>query len=370
MWLKTLRLKALRFSSWSITNALKGFIRGSPLSIMGRRGRRVIHNYSHNSPLPRRSVKLARDRLKSHDHTAVTRLLPSRPIERRMPLLHQPLPDVPAYVNAFSAAPLPVLRHTVRAMAALRASGQSIGARHLAGIVLADPLMALRLLSHLECHRAQSQNHDITTIERAVMMLGVEPFFTLFDDLPTVEDALAEHPRALVGVLKVIGRARKVADYARDFAVLRRDLDVQEITVAALLHETTEIVWWIHAPTLSLEIQRRQLDQPGLRSTDAQRAVFGTTAVELQLALIRAWRLPQLLVALLDDREQDNPRVRTIRLAADFSRHLARGWDNPALPDDLGALEALLHMGRDALLARLGAPEEARLRLQSPASAS
>ena len=75
-------------------------------------------------------------------------------------------------------------------------------------------------------------------------------------------------------------------------------------------------------------------------------------------------------MALLDDREQDNPRVRTIRLAADFSRHLARGWDNPALPDDLGALEALLHMGRDALLARLGAPEEARLRLQSPASAS
>lgn len=287
-----------------------------------------------------------------------------------MPLLPSPLPSSAAYIDAFSRAGLPVLRHTARAFEELRGAEHPPGAREIAAVVLADPLMTLRLLTHLESNRRASQNHDITTIERAVMMLGVEPFFALFDDLPTVEDALAEHPRALVGVLKVIGRARKVADYARDFAVLRRDLDVQEITVAALLHETTEIVWWIHAPTLSLEIQRRQLDQPGLRSTDAQRAVFGTTAAELQLALIRAWRLPQLLVALLDDREQDNPRVRTIRLAADFSRHLARGWDNPALPDDLGALEALLHMGRDALLARLGAPEEARLRLQSPASAS
>lgn len=283
-----------------------------------------------------------------------------------MPLLHSPLTSVSAYVDAFSATPLPVLRHTVRALETLRDSGESINARKLSGIVLTDPLMTLRLLSYLERHRRASQNHDITTIERAVMMMGVEPFFKAFDELPTVEDALAAHPRALVGVLRVIGRARRAAEYARDFAVLRRDLDVQEITVAALLHDTTEIVTWIHAPTMSLEVLRRQQAQPGLRSAEAQRAVFGVTAAELQLALVRAWHMPQLLVALLDDREQQNPRVRTIRLAADFTRHLAHGWDDPALPDDLAALEDLLHLGRETLLTRLGAPEEALERLLAP----
>ncbi|MHB8787976.1 MAG: HDOD domain-containing protein [Thauera sp.] len=279
-----------------------------------------------------------------------------------MPLLEHPLPSVQAYVEAFSNADLPVLRHTVRAFAALRESGENVGARHLTGIVLADPLMTMRLLTHLERHRRQSQNHDITTIERAVMMMGVEPFFAAFSDLPTVEDALGAQPRALIGVLKVIARARRAADYARDFAVIRRDLDVQEIVVATLLHEATEIMCWIHAPMLTLQISENQQQHRGLRSAAAQRAVFGVSAAELQLALIRAWHLPELLVSLLDDRQQDNPRVRTIQLAADFARHLGNGWGDAALPDDIAALEALLHLAREPLLHRLGVPEEMRAR--------
>ena len=286
-----------------------------------------------------------------------------------MSLLQTPLPSVQAYVQAFSDAPLPVLRHTVRAFATLRESGENVGARHLAGIVISDPLMTMRLLTHLERHRRQSQNHDITTIERAVLMMGVEPFFTAFAELPTVEDALAEHPRALIGVLKVIARARRAADYARDFAVVRRDIDPQEITVATLLHEATEIVCWIVAPQLTLQVIERQRENPRMRSADAQRAVFGTSMPELQLALIRAWHLPELLVSLLDDSQQDNPRVRTIQLATDFARHLAHGWEDPALPDDLAALEALLHLSREPLLQRLGVPEEVRVRFLPPPAA-
>lgn len=286
-----------------------------------------------------------------------------------MPLLQHPLPSVQAYVQAFSEAPLPVLRHTVRAFAKLRESGESVGASRLAAIVMSDPLMTMRLLTHLERHRRQSQNHDITTIERAVLMMGVEPFFAAFAELPTVEDALAAHPRALIGALKVMARARRAAIYARDFAVVRRDVDPQEITVATLLHEATEIVCWILAPQLTLQVVERQRENPQMRSADAQRAVFGTSAAELQLALIRAWHLPELLITLLDDSQQDNPRVRTIRLAADFARHLAHGWEDPALPDDLAALEALLRLGREPLLHRLGVPDDIHARFLPPPAA-
>lgn len=287
-----------------------------------------------------------------------------------MPQLQHPLPSVQGYVDHFSAQPLPVLRHTVRALEALRHSGESIGARQLAAIVLADPLMTMRLLTHIERNRRQSQNHDITTIERAVMMLGVEPFFRAFGALPTVEEALAARPKALVGVLRVIARARQVADLAREFAIVRRDLDVQEITVAALLHEATEIVCWIFAPELALQVQARQAAQPGLRTAEAERAVFGVSAAEIQFGLVRAWRLPELLVHLLDASEQDNPRVRTIQLAADFARHLAHGWDDPALADDIAAIEALLHLGREPLLQRLGMPAAIRPRFMPPAPAT
>lgn len=284
-----------------------------------------------------------------------------------MSLLTRPLPSVDAYVAHFSAQPLPVLRHTVRALDALRSEIDTVSSKKIAAVVLGDPLMTLKLLVHLETHRGSAQNHDITTIDHAVMMLGLTPFFDAFAGMPTVEDALAAHPKALLGVLKVMTRARRAASYARDWAIARHDLDVDEVTVAALLREAAEIMCWVFAPTLTQRVYALQLADRKLRSVTAQHAVFGVTAHEIQLALIHAWRLPALLVQLLDETQSEHPRVRTITLAADFARHVAHGWDDAALPDDVDAIEALLRIGRELLLRRLGVPDEIAPRFLPPA---
>ncbi|ATE59111.1 HDOD domain-containing protein [Thauera sinica] len=286
-----------------------------------------------------------------------------------MALLSTPLRSVDDYVRHFSGQDLPVLRRTRRELEALRASADTVNGKRIAAAVLGDPLMTMRLLTHLEQHRGKSQNHDITTIDRAIMMMGVMPFFDTFADLHTVEDVLQSHPKALIGVLKVIANARRAADYARDWAVVRHDIDPNEITVAALLREATEIVCWVFAPELTLRVYEMQHADRTLRSAVAQQAVFGTTADEIQLGLIRAWRLPELLVHLLDETENGNPRVRTVKLAADFARHLAHGWDDAALPEDIAELEDLLRLPREPLLQRLGIPGEQRGRfLQAPAA--
>ena len=279
-----------------------------------------------------------------------------------MALLEAPLASVDAYVEFLTRQEVPVLRHTVRELDALRAQQESVSGRRIAAVVLGDPLMTLRLLSYLETHRRAAQNHDITTIDRAIMMMGITPFFERFTDLPTLEDTLAHHPKALVGVLKLIGRARKAAHYARDWALLRHDIDVDEITVAALLHQATDIMCGIFAPALTGRVHALLRADPGLRSASAQREVFGATAQEIQLALVRAWRLPELLINLLDEAHADHPRVRNVRLAANFTRHLAQGWGDPALPDDLSEIERLVHLGREQLLLRLGTPPEEQYR--------
>jgi hypothetical protein len=87
--------------------------------------------------------------------------------------------------------------------------------------------------------------------------------------------------------------------------------------------------------------------------------IFNFSAKELQLALVRHWRLPDLLVSMMDEKHIDNARVRTVQLAASLSRHTAQGWNNPAIPDDLSAIESLLHIGREHLLNRVSAPHEA-----------
>jgi HD-like signal output (HDOD) protein len=275
-----------------------------------------------------------------------------------MTVLTQALSSVEGYVDFFSRQPLPVLRRTVNELLRLRQHIDQVTRRDVAATVLGDPLMTLRLLSYIETHRPSSQNRDIVTANNALVMMGIEPFFTIFDNLPTAEDVLAAHPQFLLGLLKVVSRACKASRYAHDWAIIRHDLDLHEITVAALLNEATEIVGWIHAPELTQRVYDMQRADHTLRSADAQREVLGTTVREVQFALIRAWRLPELLINLLDESQCDNPRVRTINLASDFARHVSFGWDNPALPNDIADLYALLRIPPEALLRRLDAPEE------------
>ncbi|MDR2032552.1 MAG: HDOD domain-containing protein [Azoarcus sp.] len=274
-----------------------------------------------------------------------------------MAMLTHALPSVEAYADFFMRQPLPILRRTTGEFARMRKDIDNVTRKDLAAIVLGDPLMTMRLLSHIETHRKSAQNHDIVTIPGALIMMGIEPFFAAFGKLPTAEDTLATHPQALLGLLKVIGRACKAARYAHDWAVVQHDLDVSEITIAALLHEAAEMVCWLNAPALTLRVYEMQRADRALRSATAQRMVFGVTARDLQLALIHAWCLPDILVKMLEESQADNPRVRTIALAADFARHVSLGWNNAALPDDIACLCALLRIPPEAVLRRIDAPE-------------
>ncbi|NTV09465.1 MAG: HDOD domain-containing protein [Zoogloea sp.] len=274
-----------------------------------------------------------------------------------MNFLNKPLDSSESYVAFFCAQSLPVLKRTARELAAMREKEETVNGRSIAGVVLADPLLTLRVLTFMEARRRAAQNHDITTVERAVMMMGISPFLKEFADLPTIEDQLGANPKALLGVLKVIARARRAAKYARDWAMVRHDLDVDEITVAALLYEVCDILCWCFAPELTERVYAMQRADRKLRSTTAQRIVFNFTAREIQDALVRAWGLPDLLVAMMNKQQVENPRVRTVLLANNLARHTGSGWENPALPDDLAAIEGLLHVSRETLLHRLQVPE-------------
>lgn len=268
-------------------------------------------------------------------------------------MIDHSFPDIDAWVLFYSNAELPVLRHTVKALNGLRDDAENVNGRVLSSVILQDPLMTLRVLAYLAEHRHQAQLTDVTTIERALMMIGVGPFFRDFANLPLVEDQLKSHPQALLGLLKVITRARQAARWARELAVLRHDLDVDEITIAALLHDTAEILMWCFAPSLALEVAGMQAQNQNLRSAIAQQEVFGIALHDLQLALVRIWGLPQLLATLMDHTNAESPRIRNVALAVSLARHSANGWSDPALPDDFRDIEELLQISHDALMTKL-----------------
>ncbi|MEY2633819.1 MAG: hypothetical protein RIR00_2473 [Pseudomonadota bacterium] len=274
-------------------------------------------------------------------------------------MLKHPMQDLESWVQFFSNSELPVLRHTKRQLEEARANIQHVSGRDITRIVLHDPLMVVKVLAYIQPFRSRRLSHDITTIASAVMMLGIEPFFAHFDKLVTIEDMLKdENSQALLGALNVIRRSQRAARYAHEWGIWRHDVNVEEVTVAAVLHDLAEVLLWCLAPHLALDIRGLQQADANLRSAVAQERILGVRLQDIQLGLCHIWHLPELLVDLIDDSKDGHPRVRNVSLAVKLARHSATSWQDAALPDDYKDIADLLHLSLDALKNKLGLDKE------------
>lgn len=273
-------------------------------------------------------------------------------------MIDYPFPGAAAWVDHFQDIDLPVLRHTVQQLDELREAADTINTRKLATIIEHDPLMTLRVFQLMAKRRGARQSGEITTIERALVMMGTQNFYDSIQSLPIIEQQLKGYPKAMLGLLKVIAGSRHAARWARDWALLRQNVGFDEITLAALLHDFVEILMWCFAPTLASRSRETVASTPGRRTCTVQQETFGASLDDIMIELIRRWSLPGLLLSLLNPADAESANVRNVKFAVDLARHTANGWNDAALPDDYRAIESLLHIGHSKLLARIGAPEE------------
>ena len=252
--------------------------------------------------------------------------------------------DVDGWVRYFQLLEIPVLASTAAAIEEMRVIEDDVDARVISEVIGRDPLMTLKLLVYASTQGANRRLTDAETVVEALVLMGITPFFRTFGVQPTVEDQLGEHPEALAGLQHVLLRADRAARFAASFAIHRADHDAIVLHEAAQLHDFTEMLLWLHAPELALELQRRQHADPTLRSCAAQRDVLNAELNDIQHVLMQLWRLPEILVRITDDSHAENSQVRNVLLAIRVARHTMNGWDNPALPDDIRDIASLLHL--------------------------
>lgn len=246
------------------------------------------------------------------------------------------------WASYFKGAPIPVLSTTAQALAALEPHQEEVAASQLASIVLADPLMTVKLLAHVAQHRPARALTGSETVSQAILMMGLQPFFATFGVQPVIESELAAWPAAQQGVTRVLARSHRAATIALSFAVHRKDPDAEIIHEAALMHDFAEALLWCHAPTLALEVEQLKAEDPTLRSAHAQRRALNIELCDLAQALLQAWRLPELLVRITNNRLAEDPQARTVLLALRIARHSSDGWGDPVLAQDYRAAAELL----------------------------
>ena len=269
--------------------------------------------------------------------------------------MKQDAKDLQGWVSFLSTAEIPILKQTTRDLEALRKEGDNASAHAIATIIARDPLMTALLLRYLQTHKHRSQTSEVMEVEQALLMLGVEPFFNKVVSKKSVEEMLGTQIPALVATLRVVHRSHRASSYAFDWAVRLRDMHFEEVRIAGLLRDMTEILMWCFAPAEMLEIKALQDQDKAMRSGAAQEQVFGFRLVSLQTELVKEWKLPALLLSLMNSENSQQVRVRNVVLADRLARHSSHGWDDAALPDDYKDIGELLNMKVDDVKSIVGA---------------
>lgn len=264
--------------------------------------------------------------------------------------LRQALPDLASWMACFRDAEIPVLAETADAIELLRANEDAVDANSLGEMIAGDPLMTLKVLAYAASHRSSRLQTDAETVTAALVLMGITPFFREFGPQPTVEDRLAAFPQALEGLQRVLDRADRAARFALAFAIHRTDPDAAVIHNAAMLHDFAEMLLWVHAPALALQMRERQVADCHLRSAAVQRELLHIELGDLEQALMQAWHLPELLAHITNDKRANDPQVQCVKLAVRLARHTADSWDDEAVPDDLSEIGELLNMSPEHTL--------------------
>jgi HD-like signal output (HDOD) protein len=266
--------------------------------------------------------------------------------------------DINAWVNFIMQANIPVLKHTAREMARLKEDEDKLSARVISAVVLNDPMMVFKVLCYSQNHKSKRQVQDLLQVEQAILMMGMTTFFRDIPPNHLVEEALKDNLTALTHLLRMIKRAHRAAKFAADWATHLADLHAEEVCIAALLHDLSEMLMWCFAPEKMNAIFNMQQADKTLRSHVVQQEVLGFKLHDLQTELVEVFKLPPLLKQLMRDESANEHRVKNVLLAVNLARHSANGWDDAALPDDYTDIAEFLRVDVDRAKRIIGVPAE------------
>jgi len=220
---------------------------------------------------------------------------------------------------------LPVLRATADEIARLARQAETVSVSGLAKPILHDPMLTFRVLQLANQSRGRHFDSEITTVEHAVMLVGIGPMLQYLTKLTVVESVLKGETVPLQLLRRAIMRAFHAAYQARDWAILHLDMEAEEVYIAALLETIANLMVWIYAPDMALKMHRF-VSRDGMTEETAQIRVLGFRLNDLRQALLRYGRLPETLRDLMASHGELPPRTRLVRIALTTARLSEKGW--------------------------------------------
>ncbi len=256
--------------------------------------------------------------------------------------------DIDEWVSRLIPQEIPLMRQSVDRLQELR-NVADVSAARIVTVVLSDPMMTLKLMRLANVNKSGVFAQRIVTAEHAAMMLGLDSTFNRLCQSPVLEEVLPQPARQ--GLLRVAARSYHAAMQARDWAVQRLDTNIEEVYIAAMLHEVGEMAMWQADPDLMIRLERTRHKQIG---NEAESEILGFSLNALSLALAEQWNMPPLVTSAMQPKLCEvNVRPRCVMLASRLSRHAEWGWYEPALTKDIEEIAEARRLSQDDVIARI-----------------
>jgi HD-like signal output (HDOD) protein len=244
---------------------------------------------------------------------------------------------------------IPVMRRTISELGKLGKKIDQVTPGEIAEVVLHDPLMTLKILRLVNNLSRSRLSNEITTVEHAVMMMGVGPCFNRLQHLQAIEEVIGVD-KALPELMKAFSRARFSGWLARDCAIFRADMKSEEVYIGAQLYDFGWMVLWAYDPELMQKIQEHAR-RNGVGLDQVAGELLGFEIRDFQFALAETWKLPELMQAFMHSESASKPRVLGVIMAASIARHAESGWYATGLQADYEVIANLLHIPFDEAVA-------------------
>ena len=230
-----------------------------------------------------------------------------------------------AWLEVIRDQKMPIFEQTVHHILSI-AEDDLAPASALASVVLQDASLTTRLLKLANSIAYNPSTTAISTVTRAVIVLGFDAVRDMCLTL-TLVDTLLQGP-AKARLERELAHAMHAATQARALAIVRGDKSPEEVFIATLLYRVGELAFWCFGNEHCERVEQLA-KQPGITLETAQERVLGFRLSQLSRRLVHEWRLTDLLKEAIDSPARQDPRIQTVMLGHQIARGASEhGWQS------------------------------------------
>ncbi len=197
-------------------------------------------------------------------------------------------------------------------------------AADVAQTILRDPSLTSRLLKMANSLHYNPNRQEISTISRAVMVMGFDQVRAVALSLVLVDSLDDGHQRDKL--TDEIALSFHAAIQAQEFARKRKCKSPENIFVATLLSRLGNMAFWAFSDDKSIELLKL-MNAGEMTEQQAEEKVLGFALRDLTCGLSKAWSLSNLLDESLNNDVSDDPQLQTIAIGKKLAEVAINGWD-------------------------------------------